>query len=80
MKFINKYTFKKPSYRLIFYIALSLIISYIILDASQSEITWKKFWNYFPTFTAKNDYDENYKFFIENRSSSYVDWKFVNMS
>lgn len=47
MKFINKYTFKKPSYRLIFYVALSLIISYIILDASQSKATWYEFWNYF---------------------------------
>ena len=54
MKFINKYTFKKPSYRLIFYIALSLIISYIILDASQSKITWKEFWNYFIIKTPKH--------------------------
>ena len=47
MKFINKYNYKKPPYRLIFYIALSLIISYIILNASQSKITWYEFWNYF---------------------------------
>jgi hypothetical protein len=47
MKFINKYNFKKYPYRLIFYIALSLIISYIILNASQSKATWYEFWNYF---------------------------------
>ena len=47
MKFINKYNFKKHPYRIIFYIALSLIISYIILNASQSKATWYEFWNYF---------------------------------
>ena len=47
MKFINKYNFKRTSYRFIFYIALSLIISYIILNASQSKVTWYEFWNYF---------------------------------